>query len=86
MDNRQYREAVDQLGDTVFRIAFAQTHSHADADGTIALSVEGIDAIEITAQLKENGAATGTYQKDGKTYVYKVSGSSGNYHVSVELQ
>ncbi len=32
LDNRQYREAVDQLGDTVFRIALAQTHSHADAE------------------------------------------------------
>lgn len=56
------------------------------ADGTVVLSIDGIDPIDITAQLKDNGAATGTYQKDGSTYVYEVSGTSGNYHIGVELQ
>lgn len=32
MDNRQYRAAVDGFGDMVYRIALAQTHSHADAE------------------------------------------------------
>lgn len=32
MDNREYRQAVDQFGDMVYRIALNQTRSAADAD------------------------------------------------------
>ena len=31
-------------------------------------------------------AATGTYEKDGATYVYQVSGEPGNWHASVHLE
>ena len=33
--------------------------------------------------LKEKGA---TYEKDGATYVYQVSGEPGNWHASVHLE
>lgn len=32
LGNREYRTAVDRFGDMVYRIALAQTHSHADAE------------------------------------------------------
>lgn len=55
-------------------------------DGGVIVSVEGVEPIDVTSQLKEHGAAVGTFDKDGKTYVYKVSGTSGNYHASVEAE
>lgn len=53
-------------------------------DGKVVFSGDGIEPVDITDQLKEAGAATGTFDRDGKTYVYKVTGESGNYHVSVD--
>lgn len=53
-------------------------------DGAVLLTVEGVEPIDISSQLKEAGAATGTYDKDGKSYAYKVTGEKGNYHVSVD--
>lgn len=40
----------------------------------------------MTDELAANGAATGTYEKDGATYVYQVSGEPGNWHASVHLE
>lgn len=37
-------------------------------------------------QLAANGAATGTYEKDGVTYVYQVSGEPGNWRANVEAE
>lgn len=56
------------------------------ADGRVILAPEGVEPIDLTDQLKANGAATGTYDKDGATYVYRVSGTSGNWHASVHLE
>lgn len=55
-------------------------------DGRVILSPAGADSVDITDQVKDGGVATGTFQKDGATYVYKVTGESGNYHVSVEAE
>lgn len=56
------------------------------ADGHVVLAPEGVEPIDLTDQLAANGAATGTYDKDGATYVYQVSGESGNWHASVHLE
>ena len=50
------------------------------------LAKEGVEPIDLTDQLATNGAATGTYDKDGATYVYQVSGEPGNWHASVHLE
>lgn len=55
-------------------------------DGKVIVSVDGVEPIDVTDQLKENGGAAGTLDKDGKTYAYKVSGTPGNYHASVEAE
>lgn len=55
-------------------------------DGKVIVSVDGVEPIDVTDQLKENGGAVGTLDKDGKTYAYKVSGTPGNYHASVEAE
>lgn len=49
-------------------------------------SPRGRGAIDLTDELAANGAATGTYEKDGATYVYQVSGEPGNWHASVHLE
>ena len=41
------------------------------------------EPIDITDQIKAQGAATGTFEMDGATYVYQVSGEPGNWHASV---
>lgn len=56
------------------------------ADGRVSLVAAGADPIDITDQVKQNGGATGTFEKDGATYVYKVAGEPGNWHVSVEAE
>lgn len=56
------------------------------ADGHVVLAPEGVEPIDLTDQLKANGTATGTYDKDGATYVYQVSGTFGNWHASVHLE
>lgn len=56
------------------------------SDGHVILAPEGIEPIDLTDALKANGAATGTYEKDGATYVYQVSGEPGNWHASVHLE
>ena len=40
----------------------------------------------LSDDLAAHGAATGTYEKDGATYVYQVSGEPGNWHASVHLE
>lgn len=55
-------------------------------DGHVVLAPEGVEPIDLTDQLATNGAATGTYDKDGATYVYQVSGEPGNWHASVHLE
>lgn len=55
-------------------------------DGHVVLAPEGVEPIDLTDQLATNGAAMGTYDKDGATYVYQVSGESGNWHASVHLE
>ena len=44
------------------------------------------EPIDITDQIKAQGAATGTFEMDGATYVYQVSGEPGNWHVSVQAE
>lgn len=56
------------------------------SDGHVILAPEGIEAIDLTDDLAAHGAATGTYEKDGATYVYQVSGEPGNWHASVHLE
>lgn len=56
------------------------------SDGHVILAPEGIEPIDLTDELATNGAATGTYEKDGATYVYQVSGEPGNWHASVRLE
>ena len=56
------------------------------SDGHVILAPEGIEPIDLTDDLAANGAATGTYEKDGVTYVYQVSGEPGNWHASVRLE
>ena len=56
------------------------------SDGHVILAPEGIEPIDLTDDLTANGAATGTYEKDGATYVYQVSGEPGNWHASVHLE
>lgn len=56
------------------------------SDGHVILAPEGIEPIDLTDELATNGAATGTYEKDGATYVYQVSGEPGNWHASVHLE
>lgn len=56
------------------------------SDGHVVLAPEGVEPIDLTDQLAANGAATGTYEKDGATYVYQVSGEPGNWHASVHLE
>lgn len=53
------------------------------ADGTVLLSVPGMDSIDITEQLAHGGVAKGTFDKDGETYSYVVSGQSGSYNVTL---
>ncbi|MEC4183494.1 hypothetical protein VJ918_01605 [Adlercreutzia sp. R21] len=45
-----------------------------------------VEPIDITDQLAAKGAATGTYEANGITYVYQVSGEPGNWNVNVEAQ
>ena len=56
------------------------------SDGHVVLAPEGVEPIDLTDELAANGAATGTYEKDGATYVYQVSGEPGNWHASVHLE
>lgn len=56
------------------------------SDGRVVLAPEGVEPIDLTDQLAADGAATGTYEKDGITYVYQVSGESGNWHANVEAR
>lgn len=44
------------------------------------------EPIDITDQIKAQGGATGTFEMDGATYVYQVSGEPGNWHVSVQAE
>ena len=44
------------------------------------------EPIDITDQIKAQGSATGTFEMDGATYVYQVSGEPGNWHVSVQAE
>lgn len=55
-------------------------------DGHYYVSPEGAEPQDVTDQLKGSGTAEGTFEKDGQTYVYKVSGEPGNYQVTVEAQ
>ena len=45
-----------------------------------------VEPIDITDQIKAQGSATGTFEMDGATYVYQVSGEPGNWHVSVQAE
>lgn len=45
-----------------------------------------VEPINITDQLAAKGSATDTYEVNGSTYVYQVSGEPGNYRVSVEAE
>lgn len=56
------------------------------SDGHVVLAPEGVEPIDLTDELAANGAATGTYEKDGATYGYQVSGEPGNWHASVHLE
>lgn len=55
-------------------------------DGSVIVAVEGVEPIDITSQLKEAGGAIDEFEKDGKTYIYKVAGEPGNYHASIEAK
>lgn len=44
------------------------------------------EPIDITDQIKAQGGATGTFEMDGATYVYQVSGEPGNWHASVQTE
>ncbi len=44
------------------------------------------EPIDITDQIKAQGGATGTFEMDGATYVYQVSGEPGNWHVNVQAE
>ena len=56
------------------------------SDGHVVLAPEGVEPIDLTDELAANGAATGTYEKDGATYGYQVSGEPGNWYASVHLE
>ena len=57
------------------------------SDGRVLLEPgDGVKPIDVTDQLSAKGAATGTFDKGGETYVYQVSGESGNWHANVEKQ
>ncbi len=45
-----------------------------------------VEPIDITDQLAAKGVATGTYEANGSTYVYQVSGEPGSWNVSVEAE
>ena len=45
-----------------------------------------VEPIDITDQIKAQGSATGTFEMDGATYVYQVSGEPGNWHVNVQAE
>ena len=45
-----------------------------------------VEPIDITDQIKAQGSATGTFEMDGATYVYQVSGEPGNWHASVQAE
>lgn len=45
-----------------------------------------VEPIDITDQLAAKGVATGTYEVNGSTYVYQVTGEPGNWNVSVEAE
>ena len=45
-----------------------------------------VEPIDITDQINAQGGATGTFEMDGTTYVYQVSGESGNWHVNVQTE
>ena len=47
---------------------------------------EGVEPIDLTDELAAHGAATGTYEQGGTTYVYQVSGEPGNWHANVAAQ
>lgn len=44
------------------------------------------EPIDITDQIKAQGTATGTFEMGGATYVYQVSGESGDWHVSIQAE
>lgn len=44
------------------------------------------EPIDITDQIRAQGGATGTFEMDGATYVYQVSGEPGNWHASVQAE
>lgn len=44
------------------------------------------EPIDITDQINAQGGATGTFEMDGVTYVYQVSGEPGNWHVNVQTE
>lgn len=44
------------------------------------------EPIDITDQINAQGGATGTFEMDGITYVYQVSGEPGNWHVNVQTE
>lgn len=53
-------------------------------NGSVVIAPDGVDPIDITKDLQSRGEAVGTFVCDGVTYLYKVSGAPGNYHVTVE--
>ena len=55
-------------------------------DGRVILAPEGVEPIDLTDELAANGAAMGTYEKDGVTYGYQVCGEPGRWHANVEAR
>lgn len=55
-------------------------------DGKVIVAPDGVEPIDITDQIREQGGAIGTFERDGNTYVYKVWGEAGAYSASVELE
>ena len=45
-----------------------------------------VEPIDITDQIKAQGAATGTFEMDGATYVYQVSGSADSWNVCIQAE
>lgn len=54
-------------------------------DGRVYI-VDGDIKIDVTEELKENGKATGTYEKDGKTKDYCVLNPDGQLVLTLDLQ
>lgn len=57
-------------------------------DGHVLLAPDdaAVEPIDITDQLAAKGVATGTYEAGGTTYVYRVSGETGSWNVSVDAE